>query len=103
MLTAYENTGRETYRVERNAFIPQKPEVDATQVAGRYELEQRIKLTSPQGYDIYYTLDDEKILPEEGTLLVGETVTITEGTVKLRAVCMVGDLHSDEFSAQYTV
>lgn len=103
MQTAYDNTGRETYRVERNSFIPEKPEVDATQVAGRYELEQHIRLTSPQGYDIYYTLDDEKTLPEEGTLLTGDAVTITEGTFKLRAVCVVGDLHSDEFSAQYTV
>ena len=103
MLAAYQNTGRETYSIQRNDFIPQKPEVNAEQVAGRYELEQHIGLTSPQGYDIYYTLDDIKKLPEEGTLLEGGSVTITEGTYKLRAVCVIGDLASDEFSAQYTV
>ncbi len=103
MQTAYKETGRESYRVERLSFIPEKPEVDATQVAGRYELEQHIRLTSPQGYDIYYTLDDSKVLPEEGTLMTGDSVLITEGSYKLRAVCVVGDLHSDEFSAQYTV
>jgi hypothetical protein len=103
MLTAYQNTGRESYRIERNNFIPEKPQVDATQIAGRYELEQHIRLISPQGYDIYYTLDDNKILPEEGTLLTDGTVLITEGTFKLRAVCVIDDLHSDEFSAQYTV
>ena len=103
MLTAYNQTGRESYRVERNTFIPEKPQVDATQVAGRYELAQNIRLISPQGYDIYYTLDDTKTLPEEGTLLTGDSVLITEGTFKLRAVCVINDLHSDEFAAQYTV
>ncbi len=103
MLLAYESTGREAFRIQRDSFIPEKPEVDAEQVAGRYELEQNIALTSPQGYDIYYTLDDNAVLPEEGTLLTGGSVLITEGTYKLRAVCVVGDLHSDEFSAQYTV
>ncbi|MFH1512526.1 MAG: chitobiase/beta-hexosaminidase C-terminal domain-containing protein, partial [Bacillota bacterium] len=103
MLAAYQNTGRETYRIQRDGFIPQKPEVNAEQVAGRYELEQHIQLTSPQGYDIYYTLDDMKILPEEGALLTGGSVLITEGTFKLRAVCVIEDLHSDEFTAQYTV
>jgi tetratricopeptide (TPR) repeat protein len=103
MQLAYESTGRETFRIQRDSFIPEKPEVNAEQVAGRYELEQNIALTSPQGYDIYYTLDDNAVLPEEGTLLTDGSVLITEGMYKLRAVCVVGDLHSDEFSAQYTV
>ena len=103
MLLAYENTGRETYRIQRDDYIPEKPEVNAEQVAGRYELEQYIVLTSPQGYDIYYTLDDDAVLPEEGTLMEGGSVLITEGTFTLRAVCVFEDLHSDEFSAAYTV
>jgi hypothetical protein len=103
MLLAYQATGREAYNTQRDDFIPEKPEVNAEQVAGRYELEQHIALTSPQGYDIYYTLDDDAVLPEGGTLLTDGSVLITEGTFKLRAVCVVGDLHSDEFSAQYTV
>ena len=103
MLLAYQTTGRETYNSQRKGFIPEKPEVNTKQVAGRYELEQHIELTSPQGYDIYYTLNDDAVLPEGGTLLEGGSVLITEGTFKLRAVCVIGDLHSDEFSAQYTV
>ena len=39
------------------------------------------------------------MLPEEGTLLTGDSVLITEGMFKLRAVCVIDDLHSDEFSA----
>jgi len=103
MLLAYENTGRETFRIQRDNFIPEKPEVNAEQTAGRYELEQYIELTSPQGYDIYYTLDDTVELPEGGTLLTGGSVLITEGTYTLRAVCVIEDLHSDELSAAYTV
>jgi len=103
MLLAYNTTGRESFNTQRDDFIPEKPEVNAEQTAGRYELEQHIVLTSPQGYDIYYTLDDDAELPEDGTLLEGDSVLITEGTFKLRAVCVIGDLQSDEFSAQYTV
>ncbi|HPF86433.1 MAG TPA: chitobiase/beta-hexosaminidase C-terminal domain-containing protein [Candidatus Limiplasma sp.] len=103
MLLAYENTGRETYRIQREDFIPETPEVNAEQTAGRYELAQNIEVTSPQGYDIYYTLDDDAVLPEDGILLTGGSVLITEGTFTLRAVCVVGDLHSDELSAQYIV
>ena len=103
MLTAYKNTDRETFRIQRDSFIPEMPEVNAEQTAGRYELEQHIGLTSPQGYDIYYTLDDDAVLPEDGTLLEGDSVLITEGTFTLRAVCTIGDLHSDVMSAQYTV
>ena len=103
MLLAYESTGRESFNVQRNSFIPEKPEVNAEQVAGRYELEQHIILTSPQDYAIYYTLDDESVLPEDGILLEGDGVLITEGTYTLRAVCVINNLHSDEFSAAYTV
>ncbi len=103
MQLAYESTGRETFRIQRNDFIPEKPEVNAEQVAGRYELAQNIVLISPQGYDIYYTLDDAAVLPEQGTLLTGDSVLIPEGTFTLRAVCSINDLHSDEFSAQYIV
>ena len=103
MQLAYKNTGRETFRIQRNDFIPEKPEVDAEHVAGRYELAQNIKLTSPQGYDIYYTLDDAAVLPEEGILLEGNSVLIPEGTFTLRAVCSINNLHSDELTVQYTV
>ena len=62
-----------------------------------------ITVTSPQGYDIYYTLDDAAVLPKDGKLLTQSTVTIPEGTFTLRAVCTIEDLVSDEMSASYTV
>ena len=103
MLLAYTNTDRETFRQQRRDFIPNAPQVDTDHLSGRYDLEQHITVTSPQGYDIYYTLDDAAVLPEGGALLSEGTVTIPEGTFTLRAVCMVDDLISDEMSASYTV
>jgi len=103
MLLAYKNTDREIFRQQRRDFIPNTPQVDTDHLSGRYELEQHITLTSPQGYDVYYTLDDDAELPQGGTLLTEGTVTITEGTYTLRAVSVVDDLVSDVMSATYTV
>ncbi len=103
MLLAYTNTDKDSFRQQRKDFIPNTPQVDTEHVSGRYELEQHITVTSPQGYDIYYTLDDNATLPKDGTLLTGDTVTIPEGTFTLRAVCVVDDLVSDELRASYTV
>lgn len=101
MLKAYEKTDREAFRLERKDFIPNTPQVDLP--AGRYELEQTIHLTSPQGYDIYYTLDDEAELPQEGTYTEDGALTIPEGTLTLRAVCISEDLVSDPLSVTYQV
>lgn len=103
MLLAYTNTDKETFRIQRNDFIPNEPEVDTDHLSGRYELEQTITVTSPQGYDIYYTLDDDAVLPEGGTLVKNNSVIIPEGTYTLRAVCVIENLVSDEMSAVYTV
>lgn len=103
MLLAYTNTEKDSFRQERKEFIPNTPEVDTDHLSGRYELEQHITLTSPQGYDIYYTLDDSVTLPEGGELVKGNTVTIPEGTFVLRAVCVADDLVSDVMSVSYTV
>ncbi|MEA4999926.1 MAG: chitobiase/beta-hexosaminidase C-terminal domain-containing protein [Candidatus Limiplasma sp.] len=103
MLLAFTNTDRENFRQQRRDFIPNTPQVDTDHLSGRYELEQHITVTSPQGYDVYYTLDDAAELPEGGTLLTDGTVTIPEGTFTLRAVCVVEDLVSDEMHASYTV
>ena len=59
MKLAYENTDRETFRLQRREYIPQSPQVDLS--AGRYDLskmEREVDLSSPQGFDIYYTYDD---------------------------------------------
>ena len=66
MLKAYQSTDRDSFRQQRKDFIPNAPQVDTQHISGRYELEQHITVTSPQGYDIFYTLDDKATLPEGG-------------------------------------
>lgn len=103
MLLAYQNTDKETFRLQRKEYIPESPQVNLT--AGRYEInkmETDIQLTSPQGYDVYYTVDDEAVLPDDGILTTDGTIVPEEGTVKLRAVCVSGDLVSDPISVSYT-
>lgn len=103
MLTAYQNTDRETYRLQRKEYIPLMPETSLA--AGRYEIskmEENIALSSPQGYDIYYTVDDEATLPQEGTLCENGQIIPKEGSVTLRAVCVSGKLVSDELRVSYT-
>lgn len=107
MLKAYENTDRENFRLERKEFIPLTPQVDLP--AGRYELAQTVHLTSLQGYDIYYTLDDGVELPVLGKLTKDWKYTqdgalsIPEGTLTLRALCVSEDLVSDPLAVTYTV
>ena len=103
MLLAYEKTDKDSFRQQRKDFIPNTPQVDTAHLSGRYELAQDITITSPQGYDIYYTLDDAAVLPKGGKLVENNTVTIPEGTYTLRAVCMVETLISDEMKVSYTV
>ena len=103
MLLAYKNTDKDNFRQQRKDFIPNTPQVDTEHTSGRYELEQHITVTSPQGYDIYYTLDDAATLPDGGKKVENNTVVIPEGTFTLRAVCVVEDLVSDVMSASYTV
>ncbi|MCI5956212.1 MAG: chitobiase/beta-hexosaminidase C-terminal domain-containing protein, partial [Clostridiales bacterium] len=103
MLTAYQNTDRETYRLQRKEYIPLMPETSLA--AGRYEIskmEENIALSSPQGYDIYYTVDDEAILPQDGALCENGQIIPKEGSVTLRAVCVSGKLVSDELRVSYT-
>jgi hypothetical protein len=103
MLLAYQNTDKDSFRQQRKDFIPNTPQVDTDHLSGRYELEQSITVTSSQGYDIYYTLDDNAVLPADGQLVENNTVVIPEGTYTLRAVCVVEDLVSDVMSVSYTV
>ncbi len=103
MLTAYKNTDRESFRLEREDYIPKTPQVSLR--AGRYEinkLEGNVYLTSPQNYDVYYTTDDAAVLPQDGILLREGTFVPQEGSVTLRAVCVSGDLVSDELSVNYS-
>ncbi|MEG2207199.1 MAG: chitobiase/beta-hexosaminidase C-terminal domain-containing protein [Clostridia bacterium] len=101
MLLAYKNTDRETFRLQRKDYIPATPQIDLS--AGRYEMEQTVHLTSPQGYDIYYTTDPEVTLPEGGTLAENGELVLHEGALTLRAVCVSGDLISDPLTVSYTI
>ena len=103
MKLAYENTERENFRLQREDYIPESPQVNL--VAGRYEIssmEEDILITSPQGYDVYYTTDDNAILPDEGTFADDGVIVPVEGSIRIRAVCVSGDLVSDPLSVSYT-
>ena len=102
MKLAYENTERENFRLQREDYIPESPQVNL--VAGRYEIsamEEDILITSPQGYDVYYTTDDSAILPQDGILAEDGVIVPVEGSIKIRAVCVSGDLVSDPLSVSY--
>lgn len=103
MKLAYENTDRETFRLQRREYIPQSPQVNLS--AGRYDLskmDREVDISSPQSFDIYYTYDDNAVLPQDGILYDGVSLHAEEGTVTLRAVCVNGTLVSDELSVSYT-
>lgn len=100
MQTAFEQTGSNTFRQQRMELLPQSPTVDKT--AGYYTDRLTVALTSPQGYDVYYTFDEEAVLPDEGTLSTG-TLYLDEGVWDLRAVAVSGELVSDPLKASYKV
>ncbi|MDD3336112.1 MAG: chitobiase/beta-hexosaminidase C-terminal domain-containing protein [Eubacteriales bacterium] len=103
MQLAYTNTDRETFRLQRRDYIPQSPQTSL--IAGRYEISamnEDVTLTSPQGFDVYYTVDDDAVLPEDGILFDGGALQVVEGSVTLRAVCVNGSLVSDPLSVSYT-
>lgn len=100
MQTAYEQTGSNTFRQQRMELLPQSPTVDTT--AGYYTDRLTVALSSPQGYDVYYTFDEDAVLPEDGTLSTG-TLYLEEGVWNLRAVAVSGELVSDPLTASYKV
>ena len=67
-----------------------------------YSEKKYLTLTSPQGYDIYYTMDAEAELPTEGTLYT-EPIFLDEGIWALRAVAISDDLVSDELTGTYKI
>ena len=100
MKTAYENTKDTVFLTQRNDFLPRIPEVNLT--AAYYEKVEHITLTSSQGFDIYYTFDAEAKLPVDG-IKFKEPITLDEGVYSLRAVCVNGELVSDELKGTYTI
>ena len=100
MKLAYKNTNDEVFQTQRNDFLPKPPQVDLT--AAYYEKKEHITLTSYQGFDIYYTFDANAILPFGGIKFT-EPIPLDEGTWSLRAVCVNGELVSDELRGTYRI
>ena len=101
MKLAYKNTGDTSFQTQRRDLLPAPPEVDLT--AGYYETKKYIAITSYQGYDVYYTFDENAELPAGGTLFT-ERVFLDEGIHNLRAVAVKDKvLVSDELKAVYKI
>lgn len=101
MAQAYTNTGEMSFKSQREQLVPLAP--TATLEAGRHMLEKDTALQSPQGYDVYYLLDDDvNELPENG-MLYTQPIHLTEGTHTIRAVCVSSNLISDESVLKYTI
>ena len=100
MKKAYETTGDSSFYQQRRDLLPSPPEVDLT--AGYYESRKYIAITSYQGYDVYYTFDENAELPSGG-ILFRERVFLDEGTHTLRAVAVNGELVSDELRGTYKI
>jgi len=100
MKLAYEKTGESTFQTQRRDLLPAVPEVDLT--AGYYEAKKYITISSYQGYDVYWTFDENAELPSGGTLWT-EKVFLDEGIWNLRAVAVNGKLVSDELKGTYKI
>ena len=100
MKTAYEMTGDSSFQTQRRDLLPAPPEVDLT--AGYYEAKKYIAITSYQGYDVYWTFDENAELPAGGTLWT-ERVFLDEGIWNLRAVAVHDELVSDELKCTYKI
>lgn len=100
MKLAYEKTGEQTFQTQRSDLLPAPPEVDLT--AGYYDSKKNIALTSYQGYDVYYTFDENAELPSGGTKYT-QRIPLDEGIHTLRAVAVKGELVSDELRGTYKI
>lgn len=101
MQRAYEKTGELSFKSQREQRVPLAPVADKEN--GRYMLSCRVALSSPQGYDVYYLLDDAETELPEGGIPYSEPLDLEEGTHEIRAVCVSSELISDEVTFRYTV
>ena len=111
MKLAFQMTGNVTFNRQRNQLLPSQPVTTLT--AGQaFDRQRTLHLISPEGMPIYYVMndreavlfDEERHITESWTLYddaVG--IYLDEGSWTIRAVCVNGDLASDELSATYTV
>lgn len=100
MKIAYEKTKETIFQNQRDDFLPKAPQVDLT--AAYYEKKENITLSSIQGFDIYYTFDPNAVLPVDGFKFKGP-IPLDEGSWSLRAVCVNGELVSDELRGTYRI
>ena len=96
---AYKATGETTFQTQRRDLLPEVPTVT---VGGVFEDKKKITMSSPQGYDVYYTFDENVKLPEGGTLYT-DIPPLDEGIWNLRAVAVNGELVSDEIKGTYKI
>ena len=96
---AYKATGETTFQTQRRDLLPEVPTVT---VGGVFEDKKKITMSSPQGYDVYYTFDENVKLPEGGTLYT-DIPPLDEGIWNLRAVAVNGEIVSDEIKGTYKI
>ena len=102
MKKAYQQTGEKTFLTQRNDLLPAPPQVKPD--AGNYDAKKTIVFSSYQGYDVYFTYNNEDAkLPEEGILATKEGHQLDEGVWNIRAVAVNGKLVSDELRATYKI
>lgn len=95
---AFDNTGVVEFKDQLVQILPESPVVSLP--GGRYNSEKYVTISSPQGYEIYYTFDSDKTALE-GELYDGKPIKIPEGKVILKAVCRSIRLVSDPIEVKY--
>ena len=102
MKLAYEKTGEKTFQTQRSDLLPAPPEVKP--IAGYYETKKTLIFSSYQGYDVYYTYNNEEaVLPQDGIKATKDGFMLDEGIYNIRAVAVHGDLVSDELRGTWKI
>ena len=101
MKLAYEKTGLQSFKQQRDETLPKMPETDLA--AGRYTEEKQVNLESPQDYDILYIIGDGEFTDKEAAKPYEGTILLKEGTQRLRAVAVSNDLMSDPLDVTYVI
>lgn len=100
MKLAHQKTGLNAFLQQRNALLPQMPAIDL--MAGLYNEAKYVTLSSLQGYDVYYTVEEDAVLPDDGIKADGP-ILLDEGIYVMRAVAVNGKLVSDELKGTYKI
>ncbi len=112
MQTAYEKTGEEKFLRQRSQTLPAMPEIETkdgkTLVSGVYSEYIHIPLTSPQGYEVYYTIEEGRLPTAKDPVTEGELYTQpiylnSNNVFVIRAIARDGELTSDPLVLSYTI